>query len=93
MPDSADLSGSDVVARSLFVTGPAGANRDIDLAFDITLAPGWYAIVVGTGAHFATSAGGLVVDGHHMVAGTQPTFTLRPSDGSMQDELKKPQAV
>ena len=86
LPDASDLSGSDVIRRSLFVTGPVGVNHEIDVPMDVTLAPGWFAIVVGAGAHFATSAGGLVVDGHEMVPGAQPTFALHPTTGALVPE-------
>lgn len=81
-PDSPDLRSTDVLANEVRSPGTSSAPRDIDLTYDVVLQPGWYALVVGTGAHGATSNGGNVTSGHIPVARAQGSFTIRQTDGA-----------
>jgi hypothetical protein len=60
-PDSADLSTADVLGRTLlsFPTSSAEVFADLSLSLD----PGWYALVFGSGLFEATAHGGAVRNG------------------------------
>jgi hypothetical protein len=57
VPNPANLSGSDVVATTL-INVPTGGG-DASGTVDVTLTPGWYGVLFGSGKFGATSSNGL----------------------------------
>lgn len=91
-PDTPNLTGSDVRTTTL-LTSPVGVgSRDISGPASGSLAPGWYALVVGTGAMGATSPGGSVHSNSsatRCASGDYP-FSLRQSDGMLISQAISP---
>lgn len=85
-PDDPALGGGDVLTVvSIAVPATAGTSVVVSATLDQTLAPGWYAVVYGTGAFGATLASGNIPSAggggcRSLGAGRFP-FTIRQSDG------------
>lgn len=77
LPDTADLSGTDVLLAPV-VFNVRAAEGDIRIPLEVTLQPGWYAVVYGTDAFGATSADAmtLISRGNDMLEGAQFPFIM-----------------
>ncbi|MBL8681242.1 MAG: hypothetical protein JNK05_18840 [Myxococcales bacterium] len=85
-PDAPGLTGPDVVTRVSITVGAAPTPGEVrTAAATAMLAPGWYAVVYGTGAFGATLTNATIPStgggGCTLLPSTFP-FTIRQSDGS-----------
>jgi hypothetical protein len=94
-PDAADLTGSDVLATTT-VALPGGASSVTATApIGVTLTPGWYAAVFGTGAFGATIASASVHSnaGDRCMSPYGYPFSIRQSDGMLILQAVSPHFV
>jgi hypothetical protein len=83
-PTPADLSGSDVLGTTLITLPPALTSDNVSGPLSLTLTPGWYAVIFGSGKFGATSdlASSIILsDGQPANVNGVVTYALRQSDG------------
>lgn len=84
LPDAVDLSGSDLIIDPVVFSFPA-SEQEVRVPVSVSLVPGWYAVVFGTGAFGAFSDDlSLVSRGHDSVSARTP-FVLLQSNQSTFD--------
>jgi hypothetical protein len=84
-PIPADLSGSDVLGTTLITLPPALDSENVSGPLSLTLTPGWYAVIFGSGKFGATSelASAITLsDGQPANTNGVVTYALSQSDGT-----------
>ncbi len=80
LPDPPDLSGDDVLATTLIELPGTLDGADVVADMDVTLEPGTYALVFGTGKFGAENGNAFFRDGH-VPNGDWSDYSIRQSDG------------
>jgi hypothetical protein len=90
-PTPQDLSGTDVIATGLLDSQAAIGGQDVVFPIAASLAPGWYAVVFGAGAHGASANGtGTFANDQSPNPGVQLVFTMVQSNDNFVNQSAQP---
>jgi hypothetical protein len=78
MPDAGNLMAADLRQLLTTQTAVVGGTDTLQFNTSVSLAPGWYALVIGCGSFDTTCGGGTLSRGHVPTAGSPPPLLLAP---------------